>query len=503
MPTHHKTLSTFVALFLCASTFAAAQQAAPEPALGTGKVIDLPQMGEPADLAMSPAQEQMLGKQVVGELFANNYVLEDAELTEYISSIGWKLAAASQTKPPQLSFMVIADDRINAFALPGGYIGVNAGLLLAATNESEVAGVLGHELAHVTQRHIARAQEGEQAATIATWAAVLAAIIAGSANPDIVIGALSLGQAVTYQRQVSYTRSNEQEADRFGIQTMAAAGFDAEGMASFFTRLQQQARLYGSGMPEILRTHPLNTSRIAEARARIAAIPRITRKDPVDFSLMQARARAMAADSLSEAVEYFSGQVSSGRDAAANRYGLAYALSERGEYDNAISALKPALTQFPRQVNLNLLLGHLQLSLNRHEEGLATLQRTLALYPRYAPAIFTYADALMTAGKPDEARQVLISHEQALGMRLQTYNLLALAARDMNNSGEAAFQMANYLFLRGDAGGALAQLDAGLRTASLSKQDRARLMAKRQEIRDSMPRDWRPPRDDGQRMAFH
>lgn len=490
-------------LLLAATLSAAAALAAeaPAPAETPDTVIELPQMGEPADLAMSPAQELALGRRIVAELYANNYVLEDPELSEYISAMGWKLAAASQTKAPDLNFMMIADDRINAFALPGGFIGVNAGLLLAASSESEVAGVLGHELAHVTQRHIARSQDTNQAATLATWAAVLAAIIAGSANPDVVIGALSIGQAVSYERQVAYTRAHEQEADRIGIQTLAGAGYDPEGMASFFTRLQQQARLYGSGLPEILRTHPLNTSRVAEARARIAALPKVDYKDPADFSLMQARARVMAQDNPSAAVEYFQGQLAS-KDTPANRYGYAYALSERGEYAEAQAALKPALERLPRQVNLNLLWGRIELAQNRHAEAQAWLSRTLNLFPRYAPAIFAYADALMASGHPEEARQVLISHEQALGTRIQTYNLLALAARDMKNPGETAFQMASYLYARGDASGAIAQLDAGLRLGSLSKQDRARLFAKRQEIRDSLPRDWQPPREPGQRMAY-
>lgn len=481
-------------LFSASLTLAAAQQTkAPEEVLAPPRaVIDLPQMGEPADLEMSPAQERTLGAKVVAELYANNYILEDPELQEYISAIGWKLAAASQTKPPQLAFFPIADDRINAFALPGGFIGVNAGILLAAASESEVAGVMGHELAHVTQRHIARSQEGEQAASIATWAAVLAAILAGSGNPDVIIGALSLGQSIAYQRQVNYTRAHELEADRIGIQTMASAGFNPQGMSSFFIRLEQQARLYGNGLPEILRTHPLNTTRVAEAQARAAALPKSGYKDSADFAIMQARTRVLAADNSSEAVDAFAAQIAS-QPTPAVRYGYAYALSLRGEYAEAETALKPALEQLPRQVNLNLLKGRLELALHRQDQGLATLERMLRLYPRYAPAIFDYADALITAGKPDDARQVLISHEQALGTRLETYNLLAQAARDMGNAAEASYQMANFLFLRGDAGGALSSLDAGLRIASLSEQDRARLAAKRQEVRESLPKGWRPP----------
>lgn len=476
---------------------------AASPLYAQQAVIDLPQMGEPADNSMSPAQERQLGAQVMSELYRHDYILDDAELEEYVNAIGWRLAAHSATPPPPLTFFVVADDRINAFALPGGYIGINAGTLMAAGNESEIAGVLGHEMAHVTQRHIARAEEDTKVANLVTWAAVLGAILAGSvSNPDLIIGAVAAGQAVNTQRQVNYTRAHEQEADRIGIQTMAGAGFDPNGMASFFGRLEQQSRLYGSGMPEILRTHPLNTTRMSEARARAAALPKITHQDTPDFALLQARTQVFAADNPSEAVDFFGGQLSAGRDTAANRYGYAMALSQLGRNDAALEALKPAIEQYPKQVTLNLLRGHIELALHRNDQAITTFARMLALYPRYAPAIFAYADGLMATGKPDDARQVLISHEQALGTRLQTYSLLSQAARDVGNMAEASYQMGTYLFLRGDPGNALAQLDAGLRLADLSKQDRARLTAKRQEVRNSLPANWRPPQPDGRMAAW-
>jgi predicted Zn-dependent protease len=472
-------------LFLCVSL-------AVTPLYAQNAVIDLPQMGEPADNSMSPAQERMLGKEVMAELYGHDYTVDDPELDDYINTIGYKLASHSATPPPPLTFFIVADDRINAFALPGGFIGFNAGTLLAAANESEIAGVLGHEMAHVTQRHIARAEEDTKVANILTWAAVLAAILAGSvANPELVIAGIGAGQAINQQRQVNYTRAHEQEADRIGIQTMAAAGFDPNGMATFFSRLEQQTRLYGSRVPEILLTHPLNTTRIAEARARIAALPKSNYKDSPDFAIIQARTRVFAADLPSEAVDYFAGELAAGHDTPANHYGHAMALSELGRNADAMTALKPALEQLPNQVNINLLKGHIELALHQQDQALATLSRTLTLYPHSAPVIFAYADALMTAGRPEDARQLLISRDQVLGTRMYTYNLLSQAARESGNMAEASYQMATYMFLRGDAGNAIAQLDAGLRLANLNPQDRARLIAKRQEVRNSLPANWR------------
>lgn len=474
---------TLFSLGLATLVFATAVSHAEQPA------IDLPEIGNPADLALSPAQELEIGKQVAAELYYYNYVLEDAEIGEYLSGLGWRLAAFGTEKPPEFNFFLIADPRINAFALPGAYIGMNAGLLLAANNESEVAGVMAHEQAHVTQRHAARGQNDDQVATIATWAAVIAAIIAGSANPNIVIGALSLGQGINYNRQVSYTRANEFEADRIGIRTLAAAGFDPNGMAGFFAKLEQQTRLYGNRLPEILLTHPVNATRIAEASARAAQYQKREVKSSPDFEIMRARIRVLMADSPSEVASFFEGELNGGKMTAENRYGLAMALAAQSQYDEAMGALEPLLKTAAKSVSVPLLQARILIGQGKTPEGLALLEKTLAGVPRHPPAIFAYADALINAGQPEEARRVLLSHEQALGTRIDTYRLLASAARASNNIAEAQYQQSRYHFGRGDVRGALQQLNAGLRVASITAQDRSRLSAKRQEILESIPRE--------------
>lgn len=488
-------MSRFLAFLLPALALAGAMRAAAEPA-----AVDLPRIGEPADMALSPAEEQKIGARVTAQLYAYDYILEDPEVSEYVAGLTWRLVASAEADAPKLTVFVIRDPRINAFALPGGYMGVNAGLLTSVRNESELAGVIGHELAHITQRHIARTIEGTQASNLATWAAVLAAIIAASANPEVVIAALSVGQATTYQREVNFTRAHELEADRIGIRTMSRAQFDPDAVATFFVRLEQQSRLYGNQIPEFLRTHPVNTTRISEARMRAASLPKTRVKDPLEFSLMQARSRVLTSERPSEAADYFKGQLKARPGSTADLYGLAMCQVRLGEYAQAAATLKGPLETYPRQPNLAMLQGRIQLAQGDTAGALATLSRNLEHYPRYAPSILEHADTLITAGKPDEARQVLLSHEPSLGARMDTYRLLAYAARDAGQTIEAQYQMANYLFLRGDGPGAIAQLDAALRLSSLSSQERSKLRARRSEIADAskeqLQRAPRPQPDD-------
>lgn len=457
-------------------------------AQGTTAALDLPQMGEPADLTLSPAQEAKIGAEVAAELYGGDYLVEDPEVSDYVNSVGWKLAAKGATAPVPFKFYVIGDPRINAFAVPGGLVGINAGLLLSADNESELAGVMGHEQAHVTQRHLARTAADTRTANIATWAAMIAAIIAGSANPDVIYGALALGQSLNYQREVNYTRAHELEADRIGIHTMAEAGYDPEGMASFFSKLEQQSRLYGAGLPEILRTHPVNTTRVAEARARAEALPKSEHRDSVEFSLIKARTQVLMAERGNEAVDDFGRRLRAGDSSPAVRYGYAFALSKVGRAADGVEALKPLLVSLPRQVNVQLLQAELLAASGRSSEGRALLTKALTLNPRYAPAILAQAQALLDDGKPAEARQLLLTRDQALGTRVETYRLLSEASRQLGNIAESQFQIATYNLQRGDQRGALTQLDAGLRLASLDPQDRARLSAMRQDLIEKIPK---------------
>lgn len=451
--------------------------------------IELPEMGEPADTTLSPAEEKRLGSGVVAQMYAAEYIVQDPEMQDYLNAVGWKLAASGSEEPPNFKFYWIADDGINAFALPGGFIGMNVGIIMNAKSESEMAGVLAHEQAHVTQRHIARTGSDTSGANLATWAAVLAAIVAGSTrggDPNLLIGALAAGQSINYQRQVNYTRSHELEADRFGIQTLAKAGFEPKGMADFFARLEQQTRLYGSNVPEFLRTHPVNTTRISEAMARAASLPKVNYQDSLDFGLMKARGEVLAEDSLMDAIATFKGRMAK-KDSAYSRYGYAFALLNSGQGPQAQAVLEPLLVSYPKQLNIQLLLARILGEQGQNEAAGAVLAQLLANYPRSNAVVLAYADFLNHFGRYEQAREVLLGRDPIFGASPENFKLLAESASQLKQPAESAFRMSQYHEQRGDWRAAFQQVEETLRQKELPSDDRARLMARRAELRERAP----------------
>ena len=234
----------------------------------TAQENNLPDMGSPADAVLSKTEEAKIGRAIMQQIRASGTFVEDPQVNEYINEIGHRLSAQANSGEYKFSFFVINDNSINAFALPGGYIGVHTGLLLATRNEDELASVLAHEIAHVTQRHIARAVHAGQRQSILSTAIMLGAIIAGAAGAgsDAVQGAMAVAQGAQAQQQINFTRTNEYEADRIGISALAQAGFNPHGMASFFEVISKKTALSVSRIPEFLKTHPISSARISEAR---------------------------------------------------------------------------------------------------------------------------------------------------------------------------------------------------------------------------------------------
>jgi predicted Zn-dependent protease len=230
--------------------------------LSSGWALDiaLPEMGDSAGELISPREEQEIGQAFFWRLQQSTDLVEDPEVNSYIQSLGYRLASNSNEPNLNYTFFVVPDATVNAFATPGGYVGVNSGLILTAANEDELASVMSHEIAHITQRHILRSFENSKRMTIPRTAAMIAAALLGAADPKAGSAAIMAVQAGSIQSQIDYTRANEAEADNIGMQTLVKSGFNPDAMPSFFEKLQQASRFYGGdAIPEFLRTHPVTT----------------------------------------------------------------------------------------------------------------------------------------------------------------------------------------------------------------------------------------------------
>jgi Putative Zn-dependent protease, contains TPR repeats len=278
------------------------------------------------------------------------------------------------------------------------------------------------------------------------------------------------------------------EADRVGIRTLAAAGFDPRAMAEFFQRLEEQSRLYGNQIPDILLSHPVDSVRIAEAQERAAQYPKRKVASSTQYYLIRARARVLGFDLPSQAIDYYASEIKSGHDTAEDQYGYAMALSTAAKDAEALKALAPLYKQMPDQPNVALLEARLLLADSQTQAALPIFRKVLHRYPSYAPAILETASALIRAGHPRQARAILLSHDQSFGTQVKTYQLLARAARRLGDVAEAQYQQARYHEAQGDLRGALEQVKAGLRLASLSADGRARLKAEQTDLMRRIPK---------------
>jgi predicted Zn-dependent protease len=447
--------------------------------LAQGDFNDLPDLGDSTGLIYSPQQDRALGTAFMRELRQEDLILDDPEATRYLASLGRKLTVHSENPGHGFSFFVVNDPRINAFAGPAGHIGANSGLILAAETESELAAVLAHEIAHITQRHLARAFETADKLSIPTTAAILAAILIGTQNGQAGAAAITAASAANMQSQINFTRSNEQEADRVGIQTLEEAGFDPNGMASFFERLQKNSRLYGTHPPEFLSTHPVTTNRIAEAESRASSYPKVHVADNIDFQLIRAKLRVMSYDNPAQVLsDYQRYHGAEGGDTAAERYEYALLLSANEHYPEAVKVMTALQRADPDRLAYRLALGAIYQRAHEYQQALTVYKSANNLFPGETALVLPYATTLMATGAADTAYQLLLDASNTQPDEPQIYKLLAQAAGDTGNSAQTHTALSQYFYLTGFTDKAIEQLQLAAKTKDLSDYQATRIQAR-------------------------
>jgi predicted Zn-dependent protease len=428
---------------------------------------DLPVLGDPTAALMSADQEYRLGRGWLRGLRGQTSIMSDPLVQEYVESLVYRLASYSDLKEPNLDIVVINSRQINAFAVPGGVIGLNAGLFLNARDEGEVGGVVAHEIAHVSQRHFARRYLDSKKMNTAVLAAMLASLaVAIAGDGEAGMAGIAATQAGAIQAQLAYSRQNEREADRVGMQTLVAAGMDPDAMPRFFERMHNSQRFSGDP-PEFLLTHPVTESRIADSRSRARSLPTPRLAPSVHFLLVQARLQAAFIQGEDHAIDHFR-QYSNERNALglqAARYGLALSYLRADHYDQAREIMKALAEEHPDQLWFRLGLVEVAMDEGNYDVAISQAERVLDLSPNNYPASILLSKALLRSEQPARALPLL---KPLLGDRPNNPYIWDLAADAYGNSGDkirALHARAESQFLRGRDQQAMQQMEYALRDA--------------------------------------
>lgn len=500
--------------------------------LATGSAAQesgLPDIGSSAGELLSPAEEGEYGAYTLYQLRRYGYVLEDPLLHSWLSDMGHRLAAVSDRPEQSFTFFMMRDRQINAFATLGGYIGMNAGIVLTARNEDEVAGVMAHEISHVTQRHVLRAVERAQKDQLPILLATLGVIIAaqqtgrnstgGNSSDDAIQAAIIGGQALAAQRQINYTRSTEAEADRVGIQTLYQAGYSPNGMADFFERMDRVTRGNSGGYttPSYLQTHPVNTTRMSEARDRAgrlqrekpaytaaskptqslllpwglsagsATAPSAAAAPPPMFAWARERLRVLTADSPAVALKEAKALLDATGPKAtdAQRYGLALAQMRVGYPAAAEVSLQTLARKYPDNLWIGLALAENASVAKNEALARKRYEDLLVQHPNHIAISLGYAEVLNTIGSADAGRRAqavlrpILSGNTEDPLFQKTFGRASELAGDVARAGEAYAEAA---YLNGRAEDALNQLTGLLKRDDISYIQRARIEARIADI---------------------
>ena len=454
-----------------------------------GGGISLPDMGSTAASALSPMEEQKLGEAFMRNVRQNVKLVDDPLAQDYITSLGNLLVGFAGYHPFDFSFFMVDDSRINAFAGPGGYIGINSGLILNSESESELASVLSHELAHVTQHHLVRSFEAANKLSVPTAAAVIAAIILGAHNPQVAEALLAAGIATNAQAQLSFSRQHEQEADRIGIETLFQSGFDPRAMPSFFERLQQASRFVESGAPEFLSTHPVTLSRVADSRNRAEQFQFKQIADSVEYQLIRARLQYLAdTQKPDQRAKFYERNLTSGkfRSELAARYAYTLALIGNNNHAAARSQIAKLLLRDKERVPYFMAQAQIEVHSGNSKQAQEILQHALQLYPHNTPLTLQMSELLINSGSAKQAHALLLSQGRFESDNPGYYQLLARAAERLNDQREAHEALAEYHYLFGRTALAVEHLQTALRQPNTSFYMKSRVEARLKILQEEL-----------------
>jgi predicted Zn-dependent protease len=472
------------------------------PAPARAQIENLPRLGEASGEDLSSQAERRLGESVMRQVRRDPSYLDDAELVDWLNRLAGPLTTSPAAAGTSLEFFAIADPSINAFALPGGWIGVHTGLVTAAESESEVAAVLAHEIGHVTQRHIARMLQQQKQASIASIAALILALLAARSNPQAAMGGALLGNQMAERSMLSFSRDAEREADRVGFEMLRQAGFDTGAMVSFFGRLQQAGRFYEGNAPAYMRTHPLTPERIGDMQLRMRETRYKQRADSIEFKLLRARLRALADDS-SEGRRAARGIAEtavrqSPKAGPAPWYGLASIAAAQRDWARVDTALAQAQSLGGPHPFYDSLAARARIDAGDAKAAVERAAAGLARFPDARALARLQGEALIAAGRSADAVRVLQDHLLVWRSDPRLWQLLSQAHASLGQRADAHRATAEQYLLLGSPWQALDQLQRAQKAGDTDFYTASVIDARIREIEPDAKREFDEMRQQGQ-----
>lgn len=449
---------------------------------GASLSSQLPDIGTAGSSTLTPREEKQLGHEFMRNVRQNLTLLNDTFAVDYLQSLADKLQPKSGEYEHDIKVFLVDDPSINAFAGPGGYIGIHTGLLLSARSEGELASVMAHEIAHVSQRHLVRAFETSNKMSLASMGAILAGIILGNTNPEISEAVIASTVAGSAQQQLTFSRSHEQEADRVGLELLANAGFDPRNMVSFFEVLQQKQRTVGGYAPEFLLTHPLTLSRIADTRNRASQYPQDFLTDNTTLQLIQARVSTLQQKTGPNPFL----RVESAQERPSElsrRYYQALLAAAAGNYSQARQHITPLVQLYSQRVLFHYSAAQIELGDNKPDIALKITQNAVELFPGSTPLIELHARILLQINQQQQAFEVLQSAIRRYPERYDLYQTYAEAASKAGNNAEAYRALAEYQYQLGNIRQSISYLTQALESDNLGKYERISIDARLDELK--------------------
>ncbi|AZP10990.1 M48 family metalloprotease [Undibacterium parvum] len=481
--------------------------AAPASLLSTlpSHAQNLPTLGDTAREDLSPFMERKVGEQIMLSVRRDPDFIDDGPTTEYLNRLGnlmlEKRPDARGEAVGDFEFFAVRDPVLNAFAFPGGFIGFHSGLILSAQTESELASVMGHEIGHVSQRHIARMIGSQKLDVLIPLASLLIGALAARSSPDAAMAVIMGGQGVALQRQINFTREAEREADRVGFQILRDAGFDTSGMVSFFGRLQGAGRNYTDTAPDYLRSHPLTSERMADIQGRLHDQRYKQHVDGLDFYLIRARVRVLQDSSvqgLMDAKDFFEAQAKNDQleSAVSAKYGLAFVAYKRHDYVKASALLEQVVAQVersaPHQAMLKQTSAFASLAIDiavaskNYELAIKLSQAAMQQLPLSRGLVYQHAETLLTANRAEDAALFLRDQLSLYRHEVALQNLLAKSYEAQGKQALQHIALAEAYAIEGALAAALQQLEIARRDAKLQYFDLSVIDAREREWKEKL-----------------